>query len=215
MAHGTGAPGRRHAPAGRGSRLRGVWAGIIAILAVLVGILVVNLVNGEDAGKDPSAPIAAPSRTPLDAGLGTAAVTPSATHSTAPTRRPSPATTAPPSPQPSAAPPAAGPAGQPGASFTTPVAVLNNSRIKGLAESAAKQVTDAGFQVSRTGNFQSTYNVPVPTVFYADGQAQAAQALKDAIPGIERIVPRSETRIVVEDPLILVITRDFPADPEK
>ncbi|MCK9920773.1 LytR C-terminal domain-containing protein [Frankia sp. AgPm24] len=220
MAHGTGAPGQRRAPAGRGSRLRGVWAGIIAILAVLVGILVVNLVNGEDATKDPNASAAAPSRTPLDTALGTtspstirsATASPTATPS-APAR-PDPVRTTP-APTPPPEQPAAGPGARPGAAVSTPIAVLNKSQIKGLAEAAARKLTDTGFTVSRTGNFLSTYNVPVTTVYYADGQEQAAQTLKDAVPGIEKIVPRSETRIVVEDPLILVITRDFPADPEK
>ncbi|MCM3924429.1 LytR C-terminal domain-containing protein, partial [Frankia sp. AiPs1] len=98
---------------------------------------------------------------------------------------------------------------------TAPVVVLNNSRVSGLAEVAAGQVEAAGFPVERTGNFQSVYNVPVSTVFYDDDDAAAAQALKDAVPGIEKIVPRSQTRIVSTDTLILVITRDFPADPEK
>ncbi|CAO5189909.1 LytR/CpsA/Psr regulator C-terminal domain-containing protein [Frankia sp. AiPs1] len=219
MTHGTGAAGRQRAPQRRASRLRGVWAGLIAILAVLVGILVVNLINGKPDGNDPTRPVAAATRTPSGADLGSSgAAKPSATRPATPTHSsspsPSPSTTPPALPA-SAPPerPASSPSGLPGAAVTTPITVLNKSTIKGLAESTAKQLTEAGFQVSRTGNFQSTYNVPVPTVFYADDQEAAAQKLKDAIPGIQKIVPRSQTRIVVDDPLILVITRDFPAEP--
>ncbi|CAO5247407.1 LytR C-terminal domain-containing protein [Frankia sp. AgKG'84/4] len=212
MTHGIHAPGRRRAPSRGPERLRGVWAGVIAILAVLAGILLVNLLNGAPDPKHPSAPVVAPLRTPDGAVPGS---TRSATPSASPRPRPSspspsptrPAEKPPPSP---AAPPAAEPRPPVPA---VPVVVLNDSRIQGLAESAARQLTAAGFTVARTGPYRSTYNVPVPTVFYDEAHRDAAQALMDTVPGIKKITPRSQTKIVTNDPLILVVTRDFPADP--
>ncbi|KJE21578.1 LytR cell envelope-like transcriptional attenuator [Frankia torreyi] len=96
--------------------------------------------------------------------------------------------------------------------MTAPVVVLNNSRISGLADSAARQVEAVGFPMSRTGSYLSIYNVPVSTVFYDDAHRDAAQALMDTIPKIKEILPRSQAQIVASDPLILVVTRYWPAD---
>ncbi|CAJ65319.1 MULTISPECIES: LytR C-terminal domain-containing protein [Frankia] len=215
MTHGTSAPPRRRPPGRRADRLHAVAAGAVAVLAVLAGILLVNLVNGSSDPERPK-PVAAPAHTPDDAGPSPSASAHRTTPAASPTRRPSPAATTPPAerpPSPTPAPPPAAQSHRP--TVTAPVVVLNNSRVSGLAEVAAGRVEAAGFTVERTGNFQSVYNVPVSTVFYDDDDAAAAQALKDAVPGIEKIVPRSQTRIVSTDTLILVITRDFPADPEK
>jgi hypothetical protein len=207
MMHSTSGPGRRRAQARRSDRLRGVWAGVIAILAVLAGILLVNLFNGTPDPQRPGAPVAAATPSPDGAALGSS-------RSASPSPRPNPSASraADKPPAPTSAPATAT---RPGPAVTVPVVVLNKSRIAGLAEAAARRVEAAGFPVARTGNFQSTYNVPVPTVFYDDAHLAAAQALKDAVPGIQKLVPRSQTQIVSTDPLILVITRDFPADPEK
>ncbi|CAO5178272.1 eukaryotic-like serine/threonine-protein kinase [Frankia sp. AiPs1] len=98
-------------------------------------------------------------------------------------------------------------------SQTVPVAVLNNSRVKGLAEAAARQVIAAGFTVSRTGNYQSVHNARVSTVYYTDGLEAAARSLKAAVAGIWAIAPKSENGIVIDDPLILVVRSDFPVEP--
>lgn len=220
MAHGINGSPRQAPVRRRPDRLHGVVAGIIAVLAVLTGILVVNLLNGSPGPQDSAGPVVAPSRTPQRDALGSA--TPSASPSARPSRSASPSPSTSPSspaersPEPSAAPaassaPAAGTAQRP--AVREPVVVLNNSRVRGLADSAARQVSAAGFPVARTGNYISTYNVEVPTVFYEDAHRGAAEALMAAIPAIKKIVPRSETQIAVPDPLILVITRDFPADP--
>ncbi|SNQ52074.1 conserved hypothetical protein [Frankia canadensis] len=213
MVHGTSTPGRRRAPARRSDRLRGLWAAAVAILAVLAGILLVNLVNG---GSDPGrsgGPVAAPTRSPDAATLEPSrSATPSARPTSASPKPSPPASSAArPTDTPPPAPASAG--GQPGP--TAPVVVLNNSRITGLADVAARRVAAAGFPVERKGNYVSVYDVPVSTIFYDDTHEDAAKALQAAVPGIEKIVPRSQTRIVVPGALILVITRDFPADPEK
>ncbi|WP_261567389.1 LytR C-terminal domain-containing protein [Frankia gtarii] len=215
MTHGTSAPPQRRPPGRPADRLHAVVAGAIAVTAVLVGILLVNLLNGKSDPEPPN-PVAAPSRTPDGGSSSPSSSVHRTTPTASPTHRPSPAATTPPAERPASAtsvPPPAQPGRRP--PVTAPVVVLNNSRISGLAEKAAGQVEAAGFPVERTGNFQSIYDVPVSTVFYDDSDAAAAQALKDAIPGIEKIIPRSQTRIVSTGALILVITRDFPADPEK
>ncbi len=211
MTHGTSTPPQRRPPGRPADRLHAVVAGAVAVIAVLVGILLVNLLNGKSDPEPPN-PVTAPSRAPDGGSPSPSPSVHRTTPAVSPTHRPSPAATTPPAERPASAAPA-----QPGRRppVTAPVVVLNNSRISGLAEKAAGQVEAAGFPVERTGNFQSLYDVPVSTVFYDDSDAAAAQALKDAIPGIEKIVPRSQTRIVSTDALILVITRDFPADPEK
>ncbi|EIV95234.1 LytR C-terminal domain-containing protein [Frankia sp. QA3] len=216
MTHGTSAPPRRRPPDRRADRLHALAAGVIAVLAVLAGILLVNLLNG-NSDPDRSRPVAAPTRTPDGGSPSPSPAVRRTTPAASPTHRPSPAATTPPSERPSSPTPAPPPTPQTrrAPAVTAPVVVLNNSRISGLAEAAAGRVEAAGFPVERTGNFQSIYNVPVSTVFYDDSDAEAAQALKDAVPGIEKIIPRSQTRIISTDTLILVITRDFPADPEK
>jgi hypothetical protein len=93
-----------------------------------------------------------------------------------------------------------------------PVVILNNSRIQGQADAAVERVEAAGFRVDRVGNYLSTYDVPVPTVFYDPGHEAAARTMRDRVPGIKMIKPKSETDIHSPDPLILVVTKDFPTD---
>ncbi|WP_018636289.1 LytR C-terminal domain-containing protein [Parafrankia elaeagni] len=183
-----------------GDRLRMAAATAVAVLAVLAGILLVNLFNGPpDSDPDDAAP-----PPPAVADTPSQPSTPPQT----PTRSPTPTAvpTPPPSPMPQSAP--AAPAAP---RVFAPVVVLNNSRIKGLADDAADRVEAAGFRVERVGNYLSRYNVPVSTVFYDPEDADAARTLLETVPGVERMVPREETRIIETDTLILVVTRDFPA----
>ncbi|ABD13739.1 hypothetical protein ThrDRAFT_01248 [Frankia casuarinae] len=221
MTHATNAPQRRP-HRWRPDRLHTLGAGVVAVLAVLAGILVVNLLNGSSNTDGSTTQVAAPTRSARpgtdQAGGGRTTPAPPPHRAAAPAPGPRATKTASASPKPTPAPSASTatkPPAPPGPKATAPVVVLNNSRIAGLAEVAAKQVESAGFRVERVGNYQSIYNVPVTTVFYDDADADAARALKEAMPGIESIVPRSKTRIVSTDTLILVITRDFPAHPEK
>jgi hypothetical protein len=92
------------------------------------------------------------------------------------------------------------------------VVILNDSRISGLADAAVERVQAAGFHVDRVGSYQGKFNVPVPTVFYDAGHEAAAQAMLERIPGVKKIVPKSDTDIRSPEPLILVVTKDFPTD---
>ncbi|WP_462186153.1 MULTISPECIES: LytR C-terminal domain-containing protein [unclassified Frankia] len=221
MTPATNAPPRRPHRR-RPDRLHTLGAGVVAVLAVLAGILVVNLLNGPSDADGSTTQVAAPTHSArpgtdqAGGGRTTPAPSPHRAAATSPAPGPGATKTAPASLEPTPAPSASTatkPPAPPGPKATAPVVVLNNSRVAGLAEVAAKQVESAGFRVERVGNYQSIYNVPVTTVFYDDDDA--ARALKEAMPGIESIVPQSKTRIVSTDALILVITRDFPARPEK
>jgi hypothetical protein len=93
--------------------------------------------------------------------------------------------------------------------------IFNNSRIAKLADAAVAPVEAAGFRVERVGNYNATYNVPVTTVFYDAGDEAAARTMLATVPGVQRMMPRSQTRILSTGALILVVTRDFPTDPTK
>ncbi|MEX5634305.1 LytR C-terminal domain-containing protein [Parafrankia sp. FMc2] len=193
-----------------GDRLRMAAATAVAVLAVLAGILLVNLFNGPPDSDPDEAASAAPA-----VGTPSRPSTPPQTPSGSPTRSPTPTAvpTPPPTPMPQSAPAEPPTAAPPPAAprVFAPVVVLNNSRVAGLADDAADRVEAAGFRVERVGNYLSRYNVPVSTVFYDPEDADAARTLLETVPGVERMVPREETRIIETDTLILVITRDFPA----
>ncbi|MEX5707266.1 MULTISPECIES: LytR C-terminal domain-containing protein [unclassified Parafrankia] len=202
-----------------GDRLRMAGAALVAVLAVLAGILLVNLFNGSGDSDDGAAPAvtgepAAPSGEPAQgADRPEDSSSPTPSERATPSRSPSPTPGPRPSPTPQSAPaqpPAAPATGAP--KVFAPVVVLNNSRIAGLADSAANRVEAAGFRVERVGNYLGQYNVPVSTVFYDPEDADAARTLLETVPGVERMVPRAETRIIETDTLILVVTRDFPTD---
>ena len=220
--------GIRRAPRGH-SRHRGthhlhtVGAAAIAIIAVLAGILFVNLVNGSSGSDDDRPPVAAaggPAQTASPEAEESATPSPSGEPTDEPDASPSPQaepteTEAPPQPAEPPPPPAAGGEAGEGTSprVFAPVIVLNNSRITGLAEAAARKVEAAGFRVERVGNYVSRYNVPATTVFYNSEDEAAARTLLETVPGVERMVPREETQVVVEPGvLILVVTRHFPVD---
>jgi hypothetical protein len=186
-----------------------IMTGVIAIVAVLAGVLLVNLVqspSGQDTAADDTQ---TSSPTPTATG-GTRQPTtspgaPPSTTSAAPAPKPTTAAATTPS---RAAPPAA-PTPSP---VFEPVVILNKSTIRGQAEAAVERVEAAGFRVDRVGNFTATYNVPVSTVFYDPGHEAAARTMLDRVPGVEKIIPKSDTNIQSPHPLILVVTRDFPTD---
>ena len=48
------------------------------------------------------------------------------------------------------------------------------------------------------------------TVFYAEGHRDAAETMQRLIPDIKQVKPKTRN-FITDDPLILVVTRDFPA----
>ncbi|EFC82412.1 LytR C-terminal domain-containing protein [Parafrankia sp. EUN1f] len=208
-------PSGSHPYRNRGSdRLRTAAATAVAVLAVLAGILLVNLFNGDTddevaaAGASPTRAESAEPTRPAETTEPTRPTRPAESTRPAETTEPTPSRQATPTTAPATPKPGSDPAAP---HVFAPVVVLNNSRIKGLADRAADKVEAAGFKVERVNNYVGQYNVPVTTVFYDPEDAEAARTLLETVPGVDRMVPRAETRIIETDTLILVITRDFPA----
>ncbi|WP_322767918.1 LytR C-terminal domain-containing protein [Frankia sp. Cr1] len=198
-----------------GDRLHAIAAGSIAVLAVLGCILVVNLVNDPSADKSAATAAAAAAAASASAHAPAAGASPTAAASAAAaaarpaTSHPSAAVTSP-SPRVTSQPPAAAapaPAAAPKHVFI-PIVILNNSKIPGLADSARARLEAAGFTVARTGNYQSAYDVPEPTVFYDEGHQDAAQTVLDLIPDVKQAKPKTKS-FVADEPLILVVTKAF------
>ena len=86
-----------------------------------------------------------------------------------------------------------------------PVIVLNNSRIEGLADTAAEVFRDGGWPVASTGNFRG--KIPSTTVYYEAGQEAAARAFAARFDEVVRVRPRFAT--LPARGLVVVVTRDF------
>jgi hypothetical protein len=121
---------------------------------------------------------------------------------TAPVDPPEPVAVAPTAAAP-VAPQAAPPA--PARPVEVPVTVLNNSRIDGLADRAARRFRAAGWPVAATGNFRGT--IPSTTVYYEPGQQAAARAFAARFGEVVRVRPRFAT--LPARGLVVVVTRDL------
>jgi hypothetical protein len=97
------------------------------------------------------------------------------------------------------------PVPEPVAAAPAPLLVLNNSRIPGLAESAARHFEAGGWPVRETGNLRG--RIRATTVYYPPGEQQAAQELASRFPGIVRVLPRLSN--LPGSGLTVVVTRDF------
>ncbi len=197
----------------RGSRLHALLAGFIAICALFGLILVVDLFNSPSSDKLQPTAADTTSAHPRPAGVLPAGGGATSSITVKPSVHPT--TDSSPSPKITSRPPDVAPVGPNSAVPTqrrvfAPIVILNNSQEKGLAEAARSRLEAAGFTVTRVGNYNSAYNVPVPTVFYDPEHKDAAQTLQDLIPDVKQATPKNDTKIVSGDPLILVITKDFP-----
>jgi hypothetical protein len=88
----------------------------------------------------------------------------------------------------------------------TPVLVLNNSRVGGLAAGAAAEFRRQGWPVTATGNLRG--RIRATTVYYAPGRAPAARRLAERFPAIRRVLPRIPG-LPGDAPLTVVLTRDY------
>ncbi len=193
----------------RGDRLPNIAAGTVAVLAVLGCILIVNLVNDPSPDTAPTASTGPQAQATAAAARSAGASTATAPVHVAPTTStlPLPKAT---SQSPKAVAPVT-PSTAPKPVFA-PVVILNNSKEKGLAEIARARLEAAGFTVTRIGNYNATYNVAVPTVFYEPEQEAAAKTMQELIPDVRAAAPKT-AHFISDDPLILVITKDFQTDP--
>ncbi|MGA8987336.1 LytR C-terminal domain-containing protein [Aeromicrobium sp.] len=69
---------------------------------------------------------------------------------------------------------------------SAPVSVLNNTTIRGLAETFSVKVREAGWEVAGVGNWRGS--IPGNTVYYPAGLGEQGRQLGDDL-GIERILP--------------------------
>ncbi|AEH11678.1 MULTISPECIES: LytR C-terminal domain-containing protein [Protofrankia] len=194
----------------RWDRLHGIAAGAVAVLAVFGCILIINLANDPSPDTATAAATASPAQATVAAarsagGVSTAA--PAAPAASATSARPLPVETSQPPKAVVPVPPSTAPK-----RVFAPVLILNNSREQGLADAARARLEAAGFTVTRVGNYNATYNVAVPTVFYAPERKDAAETLQELIPDVRASAPKS-AHFISDDPLILVITKDFQIDP--
>jgi hypothetical protein len=91
---------------------------------------------------------------------------------------------------------------------SAPVQVLNNSKIKGLAATAADDLRANGWQVGEIGNYSAT-NLPETTVFYRPGTDEEAAARALASTFGLAVEPRIDTLADHPAGVIVVVTNDY------
>jgi hypothetical protein len=105
------------------------------------------------------------------------------------------------------APPASPPATS---AARAPLTVLNNSTIRGLADRAAAQVQDRGWQVAQVGNFAG--RLAVTTAYYTPGDAAgqaAALELAREFPQVDQVLPRYAGLPPTPAGIVLVVTKNW------
>jgi hypothetical protein len=88
--------------------------------------------------------------------------------------------------------------------------VLNNSTIRGLADRAAAQAQDRGWQVAQVGNFAG--RLAVTTVYYTPGDAAgqaAAEELAREFAQVDQVLPRYAGLPPTPAGIVLVVTKDW------
>ncbi|HYN75286.1 MAG TPA: LytR C-terminal domain-containing protein [Candidatus Limnocylindria bacterium] len=167
---------------------RSPWATVVPVLVVALAVIALGVgvygwLTASDDGQiaapvvtpaaSSPAPSQTPSATPTPSPTPTSSPTPSETPKPTPSKSPKPK----PKPTKTAAP----------VSRDTPVVVLNQTTITGLAAQVARSLESDGWQVVGVGNWRG--NVPETTVYYLPGTyAQAQQLARDV--GADRLRPR-------------------------
>ena len=181
-------PRERDVPVpGRVGPKQAIGGALLAVTGVALAIGALLLAN--DNSDDNSSPAVVQTRPSPSLGASTP---PSLSPSTQPTVA---------SPAPVASPSAT--AVQPAAIL--PVSVLNNSRVKGLASTAAAKFRAGGWPVPVQGNY-SGGTIAQTTVYYAPGQLASAQRFAQQF-GIGRVAPRFAG--LPTKGMTVVVTRDF------
>ena len=190
----------------------GVAVALAGVALLVVGVLALG--GGDDpepgaappATATPSAPPAStsPSMSPspepaptAGTGVGSAPATTTAPGTVRPT------TSLPPVPP--RADPTTGPAIP-----RAPLTVLNNSTISGLADRAASEAQQRGWQIAQVGNFAG--RLPTTTVYYDPGDAAeeaAARQLAEEFPQVEQVLPRYAGLPPTPPGIVLVVTRTW------
>jgi LytR cell envelope-related transcriptional attenuator len=185
------APGR--------ARLIGALVALLGVVLLVVGVVALG---GGDSGPSGAAPAPTPSVVTSPASSSRSTGSPSASKSTGQPTTASRTTVGPP-PRTTAAPP-------PTSAARAPLTVLNNSTINGLADRAAGEVQNRGWQVAQVGNFAG--RLPATTVYYTPGDAAgqaAANELAQEFPQIDQVLPRYAGLPPTPAGIVLVVTKDW------
>jgi hypothetical protein len=170
----------RPGPGPVGPRRAMVGAGI-AVAGVLLGIGGLLLLRDDEPTSGPV--VALPTHN---------AARPTATHapSTKPSATPRPPATTPPAVV---------------AAPIRPVTVLNNSKVKGLADRSARRFAAGGWPIAGKGNYRGG-TISRTTIYYAPGQLGSAQRFARQF-DIPRVLPRFSG--LPGKGLTVVLTRDY------
>jgi hypothetical protein len=90
----------------------------------------------------------------------------------------------------------------------TPVRVLNNSTVRGLANRAADDLRVDGWNVAEVGNYAGT-NIPTTTVYFRPGTPEEDAAKQLAERFQARYEPRFDGIRTLPDGIILIVTNDY------
>jgi hypothetical protein len=165
---------------------RSLLGAVLAIGGVVLGIVLLYAFRHDGHGG----------QGPVVAAPSSAATTKAPASTDGPTPRPSGRGTAGPT---------AGPTAVPVVAPIRPVTVLNNSRIKGLADRSARKFRAGGWPVKGTGNYRGG-TIAETTVYYAPGQLGSAQRFARQF-DIPRVLPRFSG--LPGSGLTVVLTRDY------
>lgn len=86
-----------------------------------------------------------------------------------------------------------------------PVGIANQTDVEGLEEQARETLEEGGWEVPAVSPFEGT--VPETTVYYPEGQEEAAEALSAQFPEIGRVQPTFEG--VNTSRLVVVLADDY------
>ncbi|NIL81593.1 LytR C-terminal domain-containing protein [Rhodococcoides kroppenstedtii] len=174
-----------------GPPLRALAMVLLSLAVVFAGIGIFSL-TGSDSEDTAAAPAADTSAVP--------------TATAAPTGTSAPSATAPPSAT-SGSPTTTTTATTSGASSASPIRVLNNSEVSGLAAETATRLESAGFAVGETGNYSSGV-IAASTVYYDPAvpgqQAQAERIARTLGFGSE---PRFAGIANASPGIVVIVTR--------
>jgi hypothetical protein len=183
---------------GAGPFVRALLAPFLAVLGVTVVLTGLYVWVGPDRGTDVLSAREAPSTSAEAEGTPSASPEPSQPSSPAPSAS---------SPSPSAS----SPKPTPSESSESPepdrpqVVVLNQSGGAGLSREVADRITEAGWDVFKTGNFRGT--VRTTTVYHPAGMRADARALARDLPGDPRVLERFSN--LSDSRLTVVLTDDY------
>jgi hypothetical protein len=181
-----------------GARLFGALVALVGVVLLVVGVVALG---GGDSGSSGAAPAPSPSVATSPAPSRPTG-SPSGSRSSGPQPTTGSRTTAAPPSRTTAAPPAT--------AARAPLTVLNNSTIDGLADRAAGEVQNRGWQVAQVGNFGG--RLPTTTVYYTPGDAAgqaAATELAREFPQIDQVLPRYAGLPPTPAGIVLVVTKDW------